>query len=94
MHQISENTQVLCVTHLPQIAAWSDHHLVAQKAERGGRTYSHVSVATAEDKVLEIAKMLAGSELTSTILANAKELVETTEKRKKPAAGKNPVPNK
>lgn len=94
MHQISENTQVLCVTHLPQIAAWSDHHLVAQKAERGGRTYSQVSVATAEDKVLEIAKMLAGSELTSTILANAKELVETTEKRKKPAAGKNPAPNK
>lgn len=82
MHQISETTQVLCVTHLPQIASWSDHHLIARKEEHDGRTFSSVLHASAEDKVLEIAKMLAGAKVTEAILANARDLIETTDQRK------------
>lgn len=78
MYQISHNTQVLCVTHLPQIAAWSDHHFIARKEVKKGRTYSEVTYADAEGKTLEIAKMLAGSKITEAILANARELIQTT----------------
>ncbi|NLB22063.1 MAG: DNA repair protein RecN [Clostridium sp.] len=82
MHHISEVTQVLCVTHLPQIASWSDHHLIAKKEEKKGRTFSQVIHASEDDKVMEIAKMLAGAKVTEAILANAKDLILTTNQRK------------
>ena len=78
MDQIAHNTQVLCVTHLPQIAAWSDHHFIARKEVKKGRTFSEVIYADEEAKTLEIAKMLAGSKITDAILANARELIQTT----------------
>lgn len=82
MYQIARKTQVLCVTHLPQIAAWSDHHFIAQKEVKGGRTYSRVDYATAEEKTLEIAKMMAGAKITDMILANARELIRATDENK------------
>lgn len=82
MHHISEQTQVLCVTHLPQIASWSDHHLIAQKEEKAGRTFSKVEQASDDEKIMEIAKMLAGSKVTEAILANAKELILTINEKK------------
>lgn len=82
MYQISHNTQVLCVTHLPQIAAWSDHHFIARKEVKKGRTYSEVTYADDEGKTLEIAKMLAGAKITDAILANARELIQTTAESK------------
>ncbi len=82
MYEIARATQVLCVTHLPQIAAWSDHHLIARKEEKKGRTFSRVDGATADEKILEIAKMLAGAEITEGIKANAQDLVTTTDQRK------------
>lgn len=78
MYQISHNTQVLCVTHLPQIAAWSDHHFIARKEVKKGRTFSEVTYADKDEKTLEIAKMLAGSKITEAILANARELIDIT----------------
>lgn len=82
MYQIARKTQVLCVTHLPQIAAWSDHHFIAAKEVRKGRTYSKVSYATPDEKVMEIAKMLAGAKVTDPILANARDLIQTTAESK------------
>lgn len=82
MYQIARKTQVLCVTHLPQIAAWSDYHFIAQKEVHKGRTFSRVDYATASEKTMEIAKMLAGSKVTEAILANAQELIRTTDENK------------
>ncbi|PKK39234.1 DNA repair protein RecN [Clostridiaceae bacterium JG1575] len=83
MVDISEGAQALCVTHLPQIAAWSDHHLIAHKAERKGRTFSFVQKATLEEKTAEIAKMLGGADLTENIVANAKDMMAQAQGRKK-----------
>lgn len=82
MYQIARKTQVLCVTHLPQIAAWSDYHFIAQKEVHKGRTFSQVKYASASEKTMEIAKMLAGSKITESILANAQELIRTTDENK------------
>lgn len=82
MYRIARKSQVLCVTHLPQIAAWSDHHMIAQKEVAKGRTFSRVLYATEEDKVMEIANMLAGSKMTEAILANARELIQITTQSK------------
>lgn len=76
MVKIAEEAQVLCVTHLPQIAAWSHHHAVAKKMERGGRTRSLVEYVSQAEKAEEIAKMMAGDVLTESALANAKELMD------------------
>lgn len=82
MFNISKNTQVLCVTHLPQIASFSDRALIVEKVEDKGRTKSSVRYGSHEDKVMEIAKMLSGSKITKTMESNAKEMVENAEKVK------------
>ena len=75
MKQISSDHQVICITHLAQIAAFSDHHYRIFKEESEGKTSTHVTYLDKEEKTLEIARMLGGLHVTETTLKNAEELI-------------------
>jgi DNA repair protein RecN (Recombination protein N) len=75
LKQLGADRQVLAVTHLPQVAACADHHLVVAKAVHEGHTLSTVSPVTGEQRVREIARMLGGERLSDTTLAHAKEML-------------------
>lgn len=75
LRALSEQSQVICVTHLPQVASLADVHLLVGK-EVGKRTISRVRILTQKERVDEIARMLAGSEITAAARASAKELLE------------------
>jgi DNA repair protein RecN (Recombination protein N) len=77
MHQLGADRQVLAVTHLPQVAACADHHLVVAKQLSGTTTLSTVSAVRGEQRVAEIARMLGGEKLSSTTLAHAKEMLQS-----------------
>ena len=78
MKQLGRDRQVLAVTHLPQVAACADQHLVVSKALRGGQTSSEVRPVAGEARVAEIARMLGGERLSSTSLAHAQEMLDTS----------------
>ena len=75
MKQLGKDRQVLAVTHLPQVAACSDQHLVVAKQTEKGKTFSTVDAVAGEARVAEIARMLGGEKLSSTTLAHAKEML-------------------
>ena len=76
MRQLGKDRQVMAVTHLPQVAACADQHLVVAKRSDKGITLSHVGVVTGEQRVGEIARMLGGERLSGTTLAHAREMLE------------------
>jgi DNA repair protein RecN (Recombination protein N) len=76
MQQLGVDRQVLAVTHLPQVAACADHHLVVSKQMQGQTTLSSVAAVVGEQRVGEIARMLGGEKLSSTTLAHAKEMLQ------------------
>jgi DNA repair protein RecN (Recombination protein N) len=67
--------QVLCVTHLPQVAAQAHNHLQVRKFTRDGQTYTAIEALEGEDRVGEIARMLGGTQITKKTLAHAKEMI-------------------
>lgn len=73
--QVSAGKQVLCVTHLPQIAAAADAHLLIAKSERDGRTYTRVTVLDTDGRKREIARIIGGAEITETTLRSAGEMI-------------------
>ena len=75
MKQLGKDRQVMAVTHLPQVAACSDHHLVVAKLTEKGKTFSSVDAVTGEARVAEIGRMLGGEKLSNTTLAHAKEML-------------------
>ena len=75
MKQLGRDRQVLAVTHLPQVAACADHHLVVAKQRDGKSTVSSVGLVQGEQRVAEMARMLGGEKLSSTTLAHAKEML-------------------
>lgn len=75
MGAICSHAQVLCITHLPQIAALGDHHYKVYKEENDEGTLSHIVPLTTEERIQEIANMLSGEQLTPEALANAKKLL-------------------
>jgi len=75
MKQLGRDRQVLAVTHLPQVAACADHHLVVAKQRAGKTTISSVGSVAGEERVAEVARMLGGERLSSTTLAHAKEML-------------------
>ncbi len=76
MKQLGRERQVLAVTHLPQVAACADQHLVVAKALQNGQTLSTVQAVLGETRVAEIARMLGGERLSSTSLAHAQEMLD------------------
>ena len=75
IYQISENSQVLCITHLPQVAAVADEHYFIEKEIVAGRTETSVRILSEKERVNEIARMLAGSEITKLTIEHAQELL-------------------
>ena len=75
MKQLGKDRQVMAVTHLPQVAACSDQHLVVAKQTEKGKTFSSVEPVIGETRVAEIARMLGGEKLSNTTLAHAKEML-------------------
>jgi DNA repair protein RecN (Recombination protein N) len=80
MKQLGVDRQVLAVTHLPQVAACADHHLVVSKRSDGQGTASQVKVVDADARVNEIARMLGGEKVSDTTLAHAREMLHTSKK--------------
>lgn len=78
MKQLGCHRQVLAVTHLPQVAACADRHLVVSKQLTDGRIGSRVDLTSGEDRIHEIARMLGGEKLSATTLAHAREMLGTT----------------
>lgn len=76
MKQISEHCQVLCITHLPQIAALGNNHLRVYKEDSAGTTHSHIETLDEEKRIEEIAHMLSGAKLTDAAIENAKALIQ------------------
>jgi DNA repair protein RecN (Recombination protein N) len=76
MQQLGADRQVLAVTHLPQVAACANHHLVVSKSMQGSSTVSTVGAVAGEQRVAEIARMLGGEKLSNTTLAHAKEMLQ------------------
>lgn len=74
--QIARHSQVLCITHLPQVAAISDHHFFIEKKVANARTKTTVNALDAAQKVDEIARMLSGSEITPLTQQHAAELIK------------------
>jgi DNA repair protein RecN (Recombination protein N) len=76
LKKLAGSNQVLCVTHLAQIACFADHHYVVEKREQKGRTVVAVSELDAEARTREIGRMLSGQKLTSEALKHAERLIE------------------
>jgi DNA repair protein RecN (Recombination protein N) len=73
---LSRGNQVLCVTHLPQIATFADHHFVIEKRETGGRATTRVREITGEERTEEVARMLSGAKLTETSRRHAEQMIK------------------
>jgi DNA repair protein RecN (Recombination protein N) len=72
---LSKGNQVLCVTHLPQIATFADHHYVIQKREAAGRAKTTVRQVSGEERTEEVARMLSGAKLTETSRKHAEQMI-------------------
>ena len=72
---VAANKQVLCVTHLPQLAAMGDAHLLIAKEERQGRTYTTVTPLDFEGRKLELARIIGGATITETTIKSAEEML-------------------
>ena len=83
LHKISKNCQVVCITHLPQIAAFSDHHYFIDKFEENGRTKIKITKLDNSKQVKELSRMLSGMEESSISIMHAEELLEQTKRMKK-----------
>lgn len=76
LQRVSQNRQVLCVTHLAQIAARAENHLLIEKSFKNGRTYTQVRRLLYEERISEIARIMSGTELTENLFNSAKELLD------------------
>lgn len=75
LRSLARFKQVLCVTHLPQLAALADTHLLISKAERDGRTYTSVTPLDKEGRKRELARIIGGTHITETTLKSAEEML-------------------
>ena len=80
--RLSRRKQVVCVTHLPQIAAMADVHFRIEKTERDGRTYTAVTPLDREGRIRELARLHGGDHITETTLKSAAEQLDAAERYK------------
>jgi DNA repair protein RecN (Recombination protein N) len=76
LKSLARSNQVLCVTHLPQIATFADHHYVIEKKERSGRTRTTIRLISGEERTEEVARMLSGAKLTDTSRKHAEQMIK------------------
>jgi DNA repair protein RecN (Recombination protein N) len=89
IYKVAVNSQVLCISHLPQVAAMADTHLFISKVSKGGRTKSAVTVLTLEEKITEIGRMISGVEITDLTKQHAEELLNLADETKKKEVAAN-----
>jgi DNA repair protein RecN (Recombination protein N) len=77
LRSVAAFKQVLCVTHLPQLAALASTHFLIAKEERGGRTYTNVTPLDLEGRKRELARIIGGATITETTLRNAAEMLNS-----------------
>ena len=75
LYDVAKQRQVICVTHLAQIAAAADHHLFISKSVKGGKTYTEVTPLDKDGKIREIARIMSGNEYTENLMKTAEELI-------------------
>jgi DNA repair protein RecN (Recombination protein N) len=75
LKRLSGSSQVLCVTHLAQVASFADHHYMVGKREISGRTVAELEELTAEQRTREIGRMLSGQRITPEALKHAEQLI-------------------
>ena len=75
---VAQGLQVLCITHLPQVAAFGDRHYRVEKMQQGGRTFTALVPLEGEDRVREMARMLGGAQVTEKTLAHAREMIASS----------------
>ena len=76
LKQLAATKQVLCVTHLPQIASFADQHFLIEKKESGGRTKTSVRPLDSEERTRELARMISGAKLTDTSIKHAEQMLK------------------
>jgi DNA repair protein RecN (Recombination protein N) len=76
LKSLARSSQVLCVTHLPQIATFGDHHYVIEKKASAGRTRTSIRRVTGEERTEEVARMLSGAKLTETSRKHAEQMIK------------------
>ncbi len=79
LKEISRSHQVICITHLPQIASMADCHFEIEKSVREGMTVTQISRLSREDSIRELARLLGGVQITDAVLQNAREMKELAE---------------
>ena len=82
MALIGQKHQLLCITHLPQIAAMADAHFLVEKSYEQGQTRTTIEGLSLEDSCKELARMLGGAEITDTVMVSAKEMKQLADTKK------------
>ncbi|MBE5921832.1 MAG: DNA repair protein RecN [Lachnospiraceae bacterium] len=82
MSYVASRHQVLCITHLPQIAAMADHHFYIEKQVEQEKTVTKISELSEKDSILELARMLGGVEITDSVIENAREMKTLAQAKK------------
>lgn len=82
IYQISVDSQVLSITHLPQVAAMSDHHILIKKEIKGNRTKTILTKLTEEERIGELARMISGTQITTATEQHAKEMLKSAKELK------------
>jgi DNA repair protein RecN (Recombination protein N) len=85
---LGERCQVLCITHLPQIAAYGSTHFRIEKSVKGGRTSTAVAQVDGVERETEVARMMGGADVTAAVLAGAREMIEAKANTKRKAKAK------
>jgi ATPase involved in DNA repair len=75
IREISLSSQVIAITHMPQVASLSDHHILISKEVKGQRTYAHMKELTLEEKIRQVAYLISGGQITEKQLEYAQEMV-------------------
>lgn len=89
IYQIGEHSQVLCISHLPQVAAFANHQYYIRKDVEDGRTEMHLTLLNDGERIDEIARMLSGTEVTELTREHAKELLDMVSKEKQKISTKD-----
>lgn len=78
LKSLAKANQVICITHLPQIASFADQHYLIEKSENGGKTHTRIRALSPKDRTEEIARMLSGAKLTETSLKHAEQMLKAS----------------
>ena len=89
MQALASRCQVLCITHLPQIAARGDAHFVIDKQVKAGRTMTTVTRLDVSGREQELARMIAGAAISPTVVASAREMLATRQRSEIKAKGES-----